>query len=372
MWRRTSALDIVRAMERSDFVSFSWVALSAALAGAACGDGDDAQTDPSGGSTAVAPASGTNEADTAADETTTSGTPDTGATGETSTGAEQDDNCAALAEGLVTDFMVGDTARAFVLNLPDGVEQGGPWAVVFNWHGLGDTAQNMAGLVSPHVNHPDMPFIAVTPEDTDVELAIPLLAGQSMDWDVFNVSARANLEVALFDEVLACLDDRYGVDPMHVHSMGFSLGGVTTDMLVSQRSDRIASVATYSGGYWNNEVNVGGLLGSVVTWPEFDVETQYAQLFMHGGRNDLFDLSVLQLHFDQYAVADSLFLNERGHDTVICDHGAGHSASAPGMGADRFIEFFAAHPHGTTESPYASGLPASFADYCAFGGKTTE
>lgn len=334
--------------------------------GAGSTSSGDASTGPV--TTSTGPASTGATDDQGLDETGTSTEPTTAGTeGETDPGPMLD--CSMLAEGTVSGFVVDGMEREFIVNLPMGVEDGGPWPVVFNWHGLGDSAQNMSGLVSPLVDNAMMPFIAITPEDTDFILDVPLPGLPPMDWEVFAVDPTSNRELALFDAVLACVDERWGVDPEHVHSMGFSLGGILTDMLVSSRSDVIASVATYSGGYWNNPANVDAFLGTAVMWPEYAVEQGYAQLLLHGGPTDLFDLGVLQLHFDQYAEADATFLGEHGHDTIVCAHGQGHSAPVPGMGADRLIEFFADHPYGTTDSPYAAGLPGSFADYCEFRGK---
>ncbi|MCA9707755.1 MAG: hypothetical protein KDK70_18030 [Myxococcales bacterium] len=349
--------------------------------GSGCGDdgsiGALGSSDESTGASTAGPAS--------ADSTT--GDPDTGVLDETgpvgtsgttsdSTGETESEtdpgpmlDCSMLAEGTVSGFMVEGMAREFILNLPAGVEDGGPWPVVFNWHGLSDNAADMSTLVAPHVDNAVMPFIAVTPEDTDYMLEVPIPGLPPMDWEVFAVDPTDNRELALFDAVLACIDERWGVDPDHVHSMGFSLGGILTDMLASYRSDVLASVATYSGGYWNNPDNVDAFLANVVMWPEYAVDEGYTQLLLHGGPDDLIDFFIAQMRFDQYAESDSLFLGERGHDTIVCDHGLGHSAPPPQMQADRLIEFFADHPFGTVDSPYVDGLPGSFADYCEFRGK---
>lgn len=340
----------------------------------ACG-GDDA---PSGGGTdggsSGAPSTtggGTTSGSSGAGAESTSDSPaasssTTDDAAESSTGGPPpSDQCDALVDGLNTGFMAGGFEREFILSLPEGVEDGGPWPVVFNWHGLGGTAQNMSTLVDGIVDNETMPFIGVTPEDTDFMLA---LVPQSLDWEVFAVE-EMNREVALYDEVIDCLDHKYGVDFDHVHSMGFSLGSILTDMLATMRGEELASVATYSGGYWNNADNVQGLLASVVSWPEHAVTNTYPQLFLHGGETDTFGVAVLTLEFNSFAQSDVAFLNARGHDAILCDHGGGHTAPPAAMGPQRLIEFFADHPLGTTDSPYASGLPDNYPDYCAFSPK---
>ena len=47
---------------------------------------------------------------------------------------------------------------------------------------------------------------------------------------------------------------------------------------------------------------------------------------------------------------------------ALCDHGGGHNI--PLDAAPSVVEFFAAHPFGTSPSPYADGLPGSFPSYC--------
>ncbi|MFH1437964.1 MAG: hypothetical protein ABIJ56_19810 [Pseudomonadota bacterium] len=272
-------------------------------------------------------------------------------------------DCSSIHEGTNSYFLVDGEPREFILNLPDGVEEGGPWAVVFNWHGLGDSAANMARMFTGLVNNEDMPFIGVTPEDTDFLLAGTMI----VDWDVFAVTEN-NKEARLFDEVLACIEERFGVDEDHVHSVGFSLGGIVTDMLATTRGEQLASLVTYSGGYWSNPVNVTGMMSMVINWPEHSVDNTYAQIFLHGGTTDLYDMSLVQLHFDQYAINDTAFLNDKGHDAVICNHGLGHTAP-PDFLYNKVIKFFADHPLGTADSPYADALPGDYPDYCEFSGK---
>jgi hypothetical protein len=61
------------------------------------------------------------------------------------------------------------------------------------------------------------------------------------------------------------------------------------------------------------------------------------------------------------ATADTAF-SARGGFVVNCNHGGTHCG---GAGLAPYIwEFFQAHPFGVDPSPYASGLPASFPNYC--------
>lgn len=273
-------------------------------------------------------------------------------------------DCNSLQEGLNENFMVDGTARSFILNLPDGADTGGPWPVIFSWHGLGDTAANFSFLLSTTVNGA-YPFIGVTPEDTNF-----MLMGINAEWNVFQVPDPAtNMEARLFDEVLACIEQRWGVDTNRVHSIGFSNGAFLADLLGVIRGGQIASLATWSGGYISNPDNVAtlGALTSMVDWPAPTHGNPYAQLLIHGGTTDTYNMMVATLHFDVYATNDGTYLNGMGHDVVRCNHGTGHTAPAD-MPPARIMEFLEAHPKDVGTSPYASGIPATFPAHCEYLG----
>jgi predicted esterase len=275
--------------------------------------------------------------------------------------------CDALVDGLNTDFDVDGVARSFYLDLPSDVEAGGPWPVVFSWHGLGDTASNFRGLFASAVDGPQMSFILVTPEDTDHPVTVPLAGTVGFDWDTFQVAAdgAGNKEVALFDAVVECIDQRWGVDPSHLHSAGFSLGGVTTDMLATVRGEQLGSVATWSGGYWNDPANLGLSLKAVASWPALTVENPYAQLLVHGGPTDEFVVfeNVYTMSFYEFALADTDFLGMAGHPLVVCAHSSGHTAPAS-VAPATVLQFFADHPLGVGTSPWVASPPNSGIDGC--------
>ena len=276
-------------------------------------------------------------------------------------GGEQqaDPQCMDLEEGENPGFMVDGEERSFLLAFPDNIKRGGPWPVVFNWHGFGDTADNMHQLLASSVDDERYSFILVTPEDT----AIPPPGG--VDWDILSVED-SSMEVRLFEEILACLEHRFEIDPERIHSVGFSAGAVAADLLGVAWGDQLASLVTYSGAYFANPQNVEaiGMLGGFVSWPEMTTDNNYAQLMLHGGPRDWWGQPPMVIHFDQMAVNDADFLNARGHDLIFCDHGSGHTVPM-GVRAPQILEFFAAHPRGTVDSPFvAEGLPEGFPEYC--------
>ena len=345
-----------------------WMAAPVLLAMPACGD-DDGGND-AGGEIEEAVETvddGSADADQADVEPETPEEAAADADGDGDADAEAGDDapvvsCDELGEGTNEGFLVDTEPRAFFLDLPADVETGGPWPVVFNYHGLGDTAENMRNLLSSDVDNTVLPFILVTPEDTNFALG----GLMNIDWDVATVTAD-NREARMFDAVLECLESRWGVDDAHVHAVGFSMGGFLVDALGTVRGERLASVVTYSGGYGSNPANLSGFLASLVSWPEYTTANDYVQVFLHGGTTDTYNLTVQTLHFDQMAANDAVWLNGFGHDVVVCDHGGGHTVPFSFRG-EQVVRFFADHPLGTVDSPYASGLPVEFPGDCTFQG----
>ena len=89
----------------------------------------------------------------------------------------------------------------------------------------------------------------------------------------------------------------------------------------------------------------------------------YPQLIIYGGKTDEWSAVVLVIEFDTMALSDTEYLNAYGHDVVLCNHDSGHTIPYDFMGL-QVIEFFAAHPRDTMDSPFADGLPDDYPSYC--------
>ena len=138
------------------------------------------------------------------------------------------------------------------------------------------------------------------------------------------------------------------IDARKIHSMGMSAGGLQTTAFSFLRSSYLASVATYSGG----------LPGGIVI-PDEEPGNPFAALIFFGGASDTY--GTLDFAAASAAYYDALLAD--GRFAGLCDHGGGHDI--PLDAAPSVVEFFAAHPFGTSPSPYADGLPASFPAYCS-------
>jgi len=264
-----------------------------------------------------------------------------------------DPKCAALTAGLNSNFDVDGKKRAFLLNLPDRATLAGPWPVVFNWHGFGDTAQNMSFVLSGNVNDATYPFILVTPDD------LGALPPNGMDWQILKVTDK-DPDVRLFDEILLCLDQVYGVDPDRVHVLGFSAGAIMSDLLGVMRGDQIASILSFSGTYFSNPPNKEALgnFASLVTWPEMTAGPTYVQMLVHGGAADNYNLGTTTLKFNENGARDVPYLNGLGHDVIHCDHGGVHTVPV-GFMQGQIVRFFEAHPRGVATSWADGGIPAA-------------
>ena len=273
-------------------------------------------------------------------------------------------SCDALSPGMVTGFRVDSLDRSFILTLPPGATApGGHWAVIFNWHGLGDSAANMNPLFAGEVGNAAMPFILVTPVSTRLG---PTTTPLGLEWENLRATT-PNREARLFDAVLRCLDQRWGVDRDRVYTAGFSAGAIMSDLLGVLRGSQLAAVASYSGGYFSNPDNPPtlGPLRTYPNWPALPSSARYSQLMLFGGESDAFNLFVAMAHFDVFAGNDVGYLNARRHDVVYCNHNGGHTVPRTLLGR-QVVQFFAAHPRGVAASPWASALPSGWPSYCGF------
>ena len=138
------------------------------------------------------------------------------------------------------------------------------------------------------------------------------------------------------------------IDARKIHSMGMSAGGLQTTAFSFLRSSYLASVATYSGG-----------LAPGVEIPDEDPDNPFAALVFFGGASDVY--GTFDFAASSQAYYDALRANDRF--AALCDHGGGHDI--PLDAGPSVVAFFAAHPFGTSPSPYADGLPATFLEYCS-------
>lgn len=270
--------------------------------------------------------------------------------------------CGELSAGVNKGPKIETSERVFNLVLPSGEMPESGWPVIFSWHGVGDTMENFKNLLDPHVDNKIMSFIAVTPEN-DPEYSMSGQIPKGIDWDILDITD-GSVDALFFDEILACLKENYKIDENRIYSTGFSAGAINVNALGILRSEVLASVLTYSGGYLGNNKDQLDTAASIVSWPSLYTENRYVEMRVHGGENDFFDLSVTKIHFDEMAENDQYMLNNKGHDAIICSHDKGHVVD--GVSVQGLLTFFRDHPRGTLDSPYGESFPEDYFEACEF------
>jgi predicted esterase len=241
--------------------------------------------------------------------------------------------CPKIVEGQVT--FLGVTVRVWVGNQP--VTKKGP--LVFYWHGTGTNAMEAVfGLGQKNID-------AIKAQGGMV--AAPKGPTGLTGAQTGGVVWRAG-DYALADEILACAIQQVGIDPIHIHSMGMSAGGLHTAQMSYTRSGYLASVTTFSGG----------LIPILPPPPSQDPANKLPAMIMHGGDNDTLGGFSFKASSERY-LKD---LTDRGQFAFICDHGNGHWL--PPGGGDAAWRLFQDHPFGTSPSPYKAGLPSGIPTYC--------
>jgi hypothetical protein len=316
----------------------------APLVASACG-GSGSAVVSDGGSSGNGDDSGT-IADGSAGGDDASSTDDGGATSDVTPPPPQDGGgklplptgtCPDFKNGTITVNPAGLAPRTARVWMTDAAKtKHGP--LVFYWYATGSSSAEIPyalGATLTAIQDAGGIVIAPTADPN---------AGQ-FEWYLVSTSKDDDLRVA--DELVACAEQKVGLDAHHIHSMGMSAGALQTTQMSFLRSSYLASVATYSGG----------LGGSAPAYQ--DASNLFAAMIFYGGPTDTafnFDFQAASQRYETKLKGD-------GHFAFLCNHGLGHSI--PMDAAPSVWAFFQAHAYGTNPSPYAGGLPSGFPSYCA-------
>ncbi len=205
--------------------------------------------------------------------------------------------------------------------------------VVFAWHWLGGSAQQaISGLELSKLT--DQGYIVVVPTAQE---------GNLLEWGYFQ-DADDSFDLALFDDVLSCVDEQYEIDRKRVYSTGFSAGALFTTRLGMKRSQYLAAIAPLSGGTepFQPYITPERALPVLATW---------------GGPNDLY----LNLSFEEATFELSEKLAEDGSFVALCGHTGGHTL--PSVRLAHVRDFFAVHTYGEP-SPWTEALPEDLWSGC--------
>lgn len=242
--------------------------------------------------------------------------------------------CPNLSENGLHSFESNGLERRVQVFLPSEMGPGKP--VIFVWHPLGDSGNGL----SRYLGMEDMA------DDEDTIVIVPRSGGNIMEWGFLNGGED---DLALFDDVLACLHQEHEVDLRRVYATGFSAGGLWTTFLSIHRSDSLAASLIFSGG-----------TEPIIDYDELDYKLPVLQAW--GGPTDTWGIEGLfNVEFEATTLAFEEELVDDGHTVVSCDHGLAHSL--PDEARDMVRTWLFSHTYGEP-SPFAEGELEGFPAFC--------
>jgi poly(3-hydroxybutyrate) depolymerase len=163
---------------------------------------------------------------------------------------------AAPMTGMLSIDVMG-TSRQYILALPSNYDSKMPYRLIFAWHGLGGSAQQVAsnwyGLKSQSANS----AIFVAGQGLETMTSV----GNGAGWPNTN-----GQDVAFVKALYAQLQGQLCFDQNRVFSVGMSYGGIMSDTLGCQMGDVFRAIAPMSGsgpGFGGRGANC---VGQVAVW----------------------------------------------------------------------------------------------------------
>ncbi len=274
--------------------------------------------------------------------------------------------CPSFAAGSMK-FKSGEMERDITITLPDQPEGAG---LVFLWHGFGDSHSNFSGAIGAASMSKSHNVITVSaqavldPLETEKLASLKALAASVGLADLpptWSIIDGPDIDMQLFDDLLACMNESYNVDRKRLYTLGFSQGALWSTVLILERSEHLAAALLWSGGLGST----GGLV-EVVHFTYGTPARKIPVLAASGGAADIWPNAQLTLvDFSAGTVELVDALKTDGHAAVHCDHGSGHTV--PQGGLSWGLQFLFDHKWTADgESQYFGHDGAGFPDYCTF------
>ncbi len=333
-------------MRTTQHASTNWLVFSLALGLLACTaeTGGDATVTSDAATSGAADGSGASDGAGAAD----AGAADS-AGGATDTGGSSAPTpppvpnysgggaCPKLSAGNNKIWSWGETRKVDVY-LP-ATPKGAP--LLFLWHGLGDTKENFGKGMNAQGIASALGAVVLVPQ-----------GGLKLTGWGWGTNDDATLDVALFDDLLSCVDQQYDIDNERVWSMGFSAGALWTSWLAMHRSTYLSAAVAWSGG--------AGDSANKYKKPKRKIPV----LLAWGGPQD-----VAGVKFEEMTKHMGASLKSDGHYVVMCNHNLGHTI--PQNGLVWAFDFLKRHPWDVGTSPLLGDAEAQklYPSYCEFPAK---
>lgn len=149
------------------------------------------------------------------------------------------------APGAFNDVIFsGERERRFRVHIPPGYNPAVPMALLLNFHGGGGNARDHEEVSGMSALADTAGFIVVYPQAWTHGSSQPR-------W--YTAFAAENWDVQFVRDLLDHLEGRLNIDPRRIYATGFSNGATFTDRLSCELSERLAAVASCSGGYADPE-----------------------------------------------------------------------------------------------------------------------
>jgi poly(3-hydroxybutyrate) depolymerase len=251
---------------------------------------------------------------------------------------EPSGTCPDVSDSGRTSMTSNGEEREFYVLFPPGEATNLP--VVFYWHPLGGTASMM-------VNYLDLQDVA---DENNVIIVVPeALDANPFEWNFVAGAEEAADDLALFDDLRACLSRDKGIDLSRVYATGMSAGGLWTTFLSIHRGDALASILVMSGG-----------TGDMVSYatPAGD---PFPALLVWGGPTDVFDGGMIQIEFEETTLAFSDQLRTDSHFVMLCEHDDGHDLPPDPLGMT--VDWLLPHVYGVP-SPWLDRAPTELQEIC--------
>jgi len=227
---------------------------------------------------------------------------------------------------------IDGTKRAYILDVPDGVQPKKPVPLLLDFHGFGHSAAGVWNVSGFKALAARDGFITVYPDG----LPVHLLGRDAPGWEIF--TAAGNRDLAFTARLLDQLERTYCIDRARVFSTGFSNGAYFSYLLACRMADRFAAIAPVSGGQVPGECN-----------PRRAVPV----LIHHGRQDDLVPVAQARAARDAWIQRDACRIRasngcERyrecrdGSEVEYCEGDFAHHW--PPEATERIWEFFRAHP----------------------------
>lgn len=272
--------------------------------------------------------------------------------------------CPTLTAGAQT-FASGGMERDIVVTIPANPEGAG---LVFMWHGFGDTAANFSAALGGPSLSANQNLVTITPaavvDALETEKLAPFKQFASAVGPIpptWSIIEGPELDLRLFDDLMACADEQFGLDRKRVYTVGFSQGALWSTVLVLERSEYLAAAVLWSGGLgWS-----GGLI-ELVRFAYAAPARKIPVLASSGGATDIWPNAQLKLvDFAAGTIELVDALRADGHAAVFCDHNLGHTV--PFDGGQWSMEFMLSHTWTADgASDYYGHDGSGFPNYCTF------